>query len=120
MSHSSNAMIAEVHAWMERFVALMGVHDQIRWEIGDHMQQEDSMPEDIAQVFPASEKVMHTVRTYKECSAKYKPCARHSHVRWNHHWMLRDREDRLEWLDRCHKEDIEEYRLRDLLKQEKN
>tara|TARA_R100001594_G_C4023787_1_gene259715 strand:- start:289 stop:672 length:384 start_codon:yes stop_codon:yes gene_type:complete len=119
MSRSSDAMIAQVHDWMERFVTLMKVHDQIRWEIGDHMQQEAAMPEEVSQVFPASDKVLHTIRQYQECAAKYPECERHDEVRWNHHWMVRDREDRHDWLKLVAENDIGEYVLRDMLNQEK-
>jgi len=119
MSHSKDAAIAEVNDFMEHFSLALRQHETLKWLLGDLMVEGQSMPEDVWQVLPASEKVMHTLRQYEICAEKWEPCERCDQLSWFHHWILRDREDRMEWIDRCIEEGIEEYELRKLIRKEK-
>ena len=120
MSRSSDAAIAEVNDWMERFSLALNAHENIKWALGDLMVQSRSMPDDAwTQVLPASEKVMHTLRQYEICAEKWDPCERCDQLPWFHHWVLRDREDRNDWIKLCLEEGIEEYEIRKLIRKEK-
>ena len=120
MSHSSDAAIAEVNDWMERFSLALNAHENIKWALGDLMVQAHSMPDDAwTQVLPASEKVMHTLRQYEICAEKWEPCERCDQLPWFHHWVLRDREDRMDWIKLCLEDGIEEYELRKMIRKEK-
>ena len=120
MSRSSDAAIAEVNDWMERFSLALNAHENIKWALGDLMVQAHSMPDDAwTQVLPASEKVMHTLRQYEICAEKWEPCERCDQLPWFHHWVLRDREDRMDWIKLCLEEGIEEYELRKMIRKEK-
>ena len=119
MSHSSDAAIAEVNDWMERFTSALNAHENIKWALGDLMIQSHSMPDDAwTQVLPASEKVMHVLRQYEECAEKWEPCERGDELPWFPPWVLRDREDRNEWVALCLENDIEEYELRRMIRKE--
>ena len=120
MSHSSDAAIAEVNDWMERFTSALNAHENIKWALGDLILESRSMPDDAwTQVLPASEKVMHTLRQYEICAEKWEPCERCDQLPWFHHWVLRDREDRNDWIKLCLEEGIEEYELRKMIRKEK-
>ena len=120
MSRSSDAAIAEVNDWMERFTSALNAHENIKWALGDLMVQAHSMPDDAwTQVLPASEKVMHTLRQYEICAEKWEPCERCDQLPWFHHWVLRDREDRMDWIKLCLEDGIEEYELRKMIRKEK-
>lgn len=120
MSHSSDAAIAEVNDWMERFTSALSAHENIKWALGDLILESRSMPDDAwTQVLPASEKVMHTLRQYEICAEKWEPCERCDQLPWFHHWILRDREDRNDWIKLCLEEGIEEYELRKMIRKEK-
>ena len=120
MSRSSDAAIAEVNDWMERFSLALNAHENIKWALGDLMVQAHSMPDDAwTQVLPASEKVMHTLRQYEICAEKWEPCERCDQLPWFHHWVLRDREDRMDWIKLCLEDGIEEYELRKMIRKEK-
>ena len=120
MSRSSDAAIAEVNDWMERFTSALNAHENIKWALGDLMVQAHSMPDDAwTQVLPASEKVMHTLRQYEICAEKWNEDERNHQLSWFHHWILRDRFDRMQWIDRCLEEGIEEYELRKMIRKEK-
>ena len=120
MSRSSDAAIAEVNDWMERFSLALNAHENIKWALGDLILESRSMPDDAwTQVLPASEKVMHTLRQYEICAEKWEPCERCDQLPWFHHWVLRDREDRNDWIKLCLEEGIEEYELRKMIRKEK-
>ena len=120
MSRSKDAAIAEVNDWMERFSLALNAHENIKWALGDLMVQAHSMPDDAwTQVLPASEKVMHTLRQYEICAEKWEPCERCDQLPWFHHWVLRDREDRMDWIKLCLEDGIEEYELRKMIRKEK-
>ena len=120
MSRSSDAAIAEVNDWMERFTSALNAHENIKWALGDLILESRSMPDDAwTQVLPASEKVMHTLRQYEICAEKWEPCERCDQLPWFHHWVLRDREDRNDWIKLCLEEGIEEYELRKMIRKEK-
>ena len=119
MSRSSDAAIAEVNDFMEHFSLALRQHETLKWLLGDLMVEGQSMPEDVWQVLPASEKVMHTLRQYEECAEKWKEGERNHQLSWFHHWILRDRFDRMQWIDRCLEENIEEYELRKMIRKEK-
>ena len=120
MSRSSDAAIAEVNDWMERFSLALNAHENIKWALGDLILESRSMPDDAwTQVLPASEKVMHTLRQYEICAEKWEPCERCNQLPWFHHWVLRDREDRNDWIKLCLEEGIEEYELRKMIRKEK-
>ena len=120
MSRSSDAAIAEVNDWMERFSLALNAHENIKWALGDLILESRSMPDDAwTQVLPASEKVMHTLRQYEICAEKWEPCERCDQLPWFHHWVLRDREDRTDWIKLCLEEGIEEYELRKMIRKEK-
>ena len=85
-----------------------------------YVNPERSMPDEAwTQVLPASEKVMHTIRQYEECAEKWEPCERCDQLSWFHHWILRDREDRHDWIKLCLEDGIEEYEIRKLIRKEK-
>ena len=121
MSRSSDAAIAEVNDWMERFTSALNAHENIKWALGDLiLEGKNSMPDEAwTQVLPASEKVMHTLRQYEICAEKWEPCERCDQLPWFHHWVLRDREDRNDWIKLCLEEGIEEYELRKMIRKEK-
>ena len=120
MSRSSDAAIAEVNDWMERFSLALNAHENIKWALGDLILESRSMPDDAwTQVLPASEKVMHTLRQYEICAEKWEPCERCDQLPWFHHWVLRDREDRNDWIKLCLEDGIEEYELRKMIRKEK-
>ena len=120
MSRSSDAAIAEVNDWMERFSLALNAHENIKWALGDLILESRSMPDDAwTQVLPASEKVMHTLRQYEICAEKWEPCERCNQLPWFHHWVLRDREDRNDWIKLCLEDGIEEYELRKMIRKEK-
>ena len=120
MSRSSDAAIAEVNDWMERFTSALNAHENIKWALGDLILESRSMPDDAwTQVLPASEKVMHTLRQYEICAEKWEPCERCDQLPWFHHWVLRDREDRMDWIKLCLEDGIEEYELRKMIRKEK-
>ena len=120
MSRSSDAAIAEVNDWMERFTSALNAHENIKWALGDLILESRSMPDDAwTQVLPASEKFMHTLRQYEICAEKWHPHERCAQLPWFHHWVLRDRFDRMQWIDRCLDENIEEYEIRKLIRKEK-
>ena len=120
MSRSSDAAIAEVNDWMERFTSALNAHENIKWALGDLILESRSMPDDAwTQVLPASEKVMHTLRQYEICAEKWEPCERCDQLPWFHHWVLRDREDRNDWIKLCLEDGIEEYELRKMIRKEK-
>jgi len=120
MSHSKDAAIAEVNDWMARFSSALNAHEVLKWALGDLMIQAHSMPDDAwTQVLPASEKVMHTLRQYEICAEKWEPCERCDQLPWFHHWVLRDREDRMDWIKLCLEDGIEEYELRKMIRKEK-
>ena len=120
MSHSKDAAIAEVNDWMERFSSALDAHEALKWAIGDLCLEARSMPDEAwTQVLPASEKVMHTIRQYEICAEKWEPCERCDQLPWFHHWVLRDREDRNDWIKLCLEEGIEEYELRKMIRKEK-
>ena len=78
------------------------------------------MPDEAwTQVLPASEKVMHVLRQYEICAEKWQPCERCDQLSWFHHWILRDREDRHDWIKLCLEDGIEEYEIRKLIRKEK-
>ena len=120
MSHSSDAAIEEVNDWMERFSSALIGMDYMKWYVGDLFIEGRAMPDEAwAQVVPASEKVMHTIRQYEECAEKWEPCERCSELPWFHHWVLRDREDRHDWIKLCLEDGIEEYALRKMIRKDK-
>ena len=119
MSHSKDAAIAEVNDFMEHFSLAMQQMENLKWFLGDMMVEGRGMPEDVWQVLPASEKVMHTLRQYEICAEKWEPCERCDQLPWFHHWVLRDREDRNDWIKLCLEEGIEEYELRKMIRKEK-
>ena len=120
MSHSSDAAIAEVNDWMERFSSAVNVMDYVKWYVGDLYIEGRSMPDEAwTQVLPASEKFMHTIRQYEECAEKWEPCERCAQLPWFHHWVLRDREDRHDWIKLCLEDGIEEYELRKMIRKDK-
>mgnify|MGYP003112921186 FL=1 len=120
MSRSSDAAIADVNGWMERFTSALDAHENIKWALGDLILESRSMPDEAwTQVLPASEKVMHTLRQYEICAEKWEPCERCDQLPWFHHWVLRDREDRNDWIKLCLEEGIEEYDLRKMIRKEK-
>ena len=120
MSHSKDAAIAEVNDWMERFSLALDAHEALKWAIGDLCLEARSMPDEAwTQVLPASEKVMHVLRQYEECSEKWEPCERCDQLSWFHHWILRDRKDRNDWIKLCLEDGIEEYGIRKLIRKEK-
>jgi hypothetical protein len=119
MSRSSDAAIAEVNDFMEHFSLAMQQMENLKWFLGDMMVEGRGMPEDVWQVLPASEKVMHTLRQYEICAEKWEPCERCDQLPWFHHWVLRDREDRNDWIKLCLEEGIEEYELRKMIRKEK-
>lgn len=119
MSHSKDAAIAEVNDFMEHFSLAMQQMENLKWFLGDMMVEGRGMPEDVWQVLPASEKVMHTLRQYEICAEKWEPCERCDQLPWFHHWVLRDREDRMDWIKLCLEEGIEEYELRKMIRKEK-
>ena len=119
MSHSKDAVIAEVNEFMEHFSWAMKQMENLKWFLGDMMVEGRGMPEDVWQVLPASEKVMHTLRQYEICAEKWEPCERCDQLSWFHHWILRDREDRNEWIKLCLEDGIEEYEIRKLIRNEK-
>ena len=120
MSHSSDAAIAEVNDWMERFSSAVNVMDYVKWYVGDLYIEGRSMPDEAwTQVLPASEKFMHTIRQYEECAEKWEPCERCDQLPWFHHWVLRDREDRHDWIKLCLEDGIEEYELRKMIRKDK-
>jgi len=119
MSHSKDAAIAEVNDFMEHFSLAMQQMENLRWFLGDMMVEGRGMPEDVWQVLPASEKVMHTLRQYEICAEKWNEDERNHQLSWFHHWILRDREDRMDWIKLCLEEGIEEYELRKMIRKEK-
>ena len=119
MSRSKDAMIGEVNDFMEQFGLALETHDQIKWLLGDMMLEGRGMPEDGWQVLPASEKVMHVLRQYEICAEKWEPCERSDQLSWFHHWILRDREDRMDWIKLCLEDGIEEYEIRKIIRKEK-
>jgi len=119
MSHSKDAAIAEVNDFMEHFSLALQQMENLKWFLGDMMVEGRSMPEDVWQVLPASEKVMHVLRQYEICAEKWEPCERCDQLSWFHHWILRDREDRNEWIKLCLEDGIEEYEIRKLIRKEK-
>jgi len=119
MSHSKDAAIAEVNDFMEHFSLALQQMENLKWFLGDMMVEGRSMPEDVWQVLPASEKVMHVLRQYEICAEKWEPCERCDQLSWFHHWILRDREDRNEWIKLCLENGIEEYEIRKLIRKEK-
>ena len=120
MSRSSDAAIAEVNDWMERFSSAVNVMDYVKWYVGDLYIEGRSMPDEAwTQVLPASEKFMHTIRQYEECAEKWEPCERCDQLPWFHHWVLRDREDRHDWIKLCLEDGIEEYALRKMIRKDK-
>ena len=119
MSHSKDAVIAEVNDFMEHFSLAMQQMENLKWFLGDMMVEGRGMPEDVWQVLPASEKVMHTLRQYEICAEKWNEDERNHQLSWFHHWILRDREDRMDWIKLCLEEGIEEYELRKMIRKEK-
>ena len=119
MSRSSDAAIAEVNDFMEQFGLALETHDQIKWLLGDLMLEGQSMPEDVWQVLPASEKVMHTLRQYEVCASDWEPCERSDQLSWFHHWVLRKHPERMDWIALCIENQIEEYELRKMIRKEK-
>ena len=120
MSRSKDAAIAEVNDWMERFTSALNAHEFLKWAIGDLCLEARSMPDEAwTQVLPASEKVMHTLRQYETCAEKWNEDERNHQLPWFHHWVLRDRFDRMQWIDRCLEEGIEEYEIRKIIRKEK-
>jgi hypothetical protein len=120
MSRSSDAAIAEVNDFMEHFSLALQQMENLKWFLGDMMVEgKNSMPEDVWQVLPASEKVMHVLRQYEICAEKWNEGERNDQLSWFHHWILRDREDRKVWIDRCIEENIEEYEIRKIIRKEK-
>ena len=119
MSHSKDAAIAEVNDFMEHFSLALQQMENLKWFLGDMMVEGRSMPEDVWQVLPASEKVMHVLRQYEICAEKWEPCERCDQLSWFHHWILRDREDRNDWIKLCLEDGIEEYEIRKLIRKEK-
>ena len=119
MSHSKDAAIAEVNDFMEHFSLALQQMENLKWFLGDMMIEGRGMPEDVWQVLPASEKVMHVLRQYEICAEKWEPCERCDQLSWFHHWILRDREDRNEWIKLCLENGIEEYEIRKLIRKEK-
>ena len=119
MSRSKDAAIAEVNDFMEHFSLAMQQMENLKWFLGDMMVEGRGMPEDVWQVLPASEKVMHVLRQYEICAEKWEPCERCDQLSWFHHWILRDREDRNDWIKLCLEDGIEEYEIRKLIRKEK-
>ena len=119
MSRSKDAAIAEVNDFMEHFSLALQQMENLKWFLGDMMVEGRSMPEDVWQVLPASEKVMHVLRQYEICAEKWEPCERCDQLSWFHHWILRDREDRNDWIKLCLENGIEEYEIRKLIRKEK-
>ena len=119
MSHSKDAAIAEVNDFMEHFSLAMQQMENLKWFLGDMMVEGRGMPEDVWQVLPASEKVMHTLRQYEICAEKWNEDERNHQLSWFHHWILRDREDRNDWIKLCLEDGIEEYEIRKRIRKEK-
>ena len=120
MSRSKDFAIAEVNDWMGRFTSALNAHEFLKWALGDLILESRSMPDEAwTQVLPASEKVMHTLRQYEICAEKWQPCERCDQLSWFHHWILRDREDRHDWIKLCLEDGIEEYELRKMIRNEK-
>ena len=71
MSHSKDALIGEVNDFMEQFSLAMQQMENLKWFLGDMMIEGRGMPEDVWQILPASEKVMHTLRQYEICAEKW-------------------------------------------------
>ena len=120
MSHSKDALIGEVNDFMEQFSLALQQMENLKWFLGDMMVEgKNSMPEDVWQILPASEKVMHTLRQYEICAEKWTEDERNHRLSWFHHWVLRDRFDRKKWIARCIEENTEEYEIRKIIRKEK-
>tara|TARA_R110002020_G_scaffold243973_1_gene457556 strand:- start:432 stop:830 length:399 start_codon:yes stop_codon:yes gene_type:complete len=120
MSHTKASLIAQVNDFIHRFATALERYDSLKWELGSLMVEAKSMPDEMySQVLPASEKMMHVLRQYEICAEKWEPCERCDQLSWFHHWVLRDREDRHDWIKLCLEDGIEEYEIRKLIRKEK-
>lgn len=105
--------------WVDSFPRALAAYERLKFILGDLWLERDNFDDnEIWQLLPQSPKIDHQLRLFAECSECWPEHERDYNQSWFTHYILRKREDRLEWLAKCAADQIEDPTvLRNLLKE---